>query len=143
MHLVWKGMPWGRGRARLGMANLHHCVFIPLLRGCLWTVAEWALDLYLRKYILHDWSDDECLTILRNCRRAAKPSAGLAVAEQLREPGTGSPFTPLMDLNMLVMLTGREHTLGEYRDLFSNAGLGQISITRTNLPMMILTADAV
>ena len=100
-------------------------------------------DLYLLKYILHDWGDAECLTILRNCRRAAKPGARLAVVEQLLEPGTGSPFTPLMDLNMLVMLTGRERTLEEYQGLFSDSGFGQISITRTRSPMMILTAEAV
>jgi O-methyltransferase domain len=100
-------------------------------------------DLYLLKYILHDWGDAGCLTILRNCRRAAKPGARLAVVEQLLEPGTGSPFTPLMDLNMLVMLTGRERTLEEYQRLFSDSGFGQISITRTRSPMMILTAEAV
>ena len=73
----------------------------------------------------------------------AKPGARLAVVEQLLEPGTGSPFTPLMDLNMLVMLTGRERTLEEYQGLFSDSGFGQISITRTRSPMMILTAEAV
>jgi hypothetical protein len=100
-------------------------------------------DLYLLKYILHDWGDEECLTILRNCRRAAKPGARLAVVEQVLEPGTGSPYTPLMDLNMLVMVTGRERTLAEYQKLFSESGFGQISMTRTESPMMILTADAV
>jgi hypothetical protein len=100
-------------------------------------------DLYLLKYILHDWSDAECLTILRNCREAAKPGARIAVVEQLLEPETGSPFTSLMDLNMHVMLTGCERTLDEYQSLFSGAGFGQTSITRTNSPMMILAADAV
>ena len=100
-------------------------------------------DLYLLKYILHDWSDEECLTILRNCREAAKPAARIAVVEQLLEPETGSPFTPLMDLNMLVMLSGRERTLDEYQNLFSSAGFGQISITRTHSPMTILAADAI
>ncbi|WP_456664509.1 methyltransferase [Bradyrhizobium sp. LB13.1] len=100
-------------------------------------------DLYLLKYILHDWGDEECLTILRNCRRAAKAGARLAVVEQLLEPGTRSLFTPLMDLNMLVMVTGRERTLEEYQRLLSESGFGQISITRTDSPMMVLTAEAV
>ncbi|WP_424628655.1 methyltransferase [Bradyrhizobium sp. SYSU BS000235] len=100
-------------------------------------------DLYLLKYILHDWGDEECLTILRNCRRAAKPGARLAVVEQVLEPGTGSPLTPLMDINMLIMQTGRERTLEEYQKLFSECGFGQISMTRTESPLMILTADAV
>ena len=102
-----------------------------------------AGDLYLLKWILHNWSDDDCLTILRNCRRAALPGARLVVVEQLLEPEASSPFTPLMDLNMLVMLTGRERTLPEYQKLFSEAGFGSIEVTRTNSPMMLLTADAV
>jgi hypothetical protein len=35
------------------------------------------------------------------------------------DPGPAS----IMDLNMMVMLTGRERTVGEYRGLFSAAGL--------------------
>jgi hypothetical protein len=27
-------------------------------------------DLYVMSQILHDWSDDECLVILRNCKEA-------------------------------------------------------------------------
>jgi hypothetical protein len=102
-----------------------------------------AGDLYLLKWILHDWSDEDCLTILRNCRRAALPGARLVVVEQLLEPEASSPFAPLMDLNMLVMLTGRERTLPEYQKLFSEASFGSIEVTRTNSPMMLLTADAV
>jgi hypothetical protein len=36
-------------------------------------------DLYLLKYILHDWDDEACVRILRNCRRAARPNAQLYV----------------------------------------------------------------
>jgi hypothetical protein len=31
-----------------------------------------AADLYLLKHILHDWKDDECVSILRNCRGASR-----------------------------------------------------------------------
>ena len=102
-----------------------------------------AGDLYLLKFILHDWSDEECLTILRNCRRAALPGARLAVLEHLLQPEGGSPFASLMDLNMLVNLPGRERTLPEYHKLLSEAGFGSIEVTPTNSPVMLLTADAV
>ena len=83
------------------------------------------------------------MAILRNCRRAAKPGARLSVVEQLLEPELDLLFTPLMDPNMLVMLTGRERTLEEYQRLFSDTGFGHIAITSTDSPMMILTAGAV
>lgn len=48
-----------------------------------------AADLYLMRTILHDWADAECLAILRQCRRAAKPGARLAVIEIVTEDGPG------------------------------------------------------
>ena len=32
-----------------------------------------AGDLYLLRFILHDWSDEDCIRILKNCRRAMLP----------------------------------------------------------------------
>jgi hypothetical protein len=97
-------------------------------------------DLYLLKYILHDWDDESCVRILRNCRHAARPNARIAVIEQLLD---ANAFTPLMDLNMMVMLTGRERTLDEYGALLAEAGFGKATVTRTNTLMVILTATAV
>jgi hypothetical protein len=97
-------------------------------------------DLYLLKYILHDWDDESCLTILRNCRRAARPNSQIVVIEQLLD---ANGFTPLMDLNMMVMLTGRERTEDEYGALLADAGFGKATVTRTNTLMVILTATPV
>ena len=38
-----------------------------------------AADLYLLKTVLHDWPDEQCLTILRNCRRSATTGARAVV----------------------------------------------------------------
>jgi hypothetical protein len=97
-------------------------------------------DLYLLKYILHDWDDESCVRILGKCRRAARPNAQIAVIEQLLD---ANAFTPLMDLNMMVMLTGRERTLDEYGALLADAGFGKVTVTRTNTLMVILTATPV
>ena len=52
-------------------------------------------DAYLIKHVIHDWNDEQATAILRNCRRAMKPSARLLIAEgvypahidsSLREP---------------------------------------------------------
>jgi hypothetical protein len=97
-------------------------------------------DLYLLKYILHDWDGESCLRIRRNCRRAARPNAQIVVIEQLLD---ANAFTPFMDLNMMVMLTGRERTLDEYDALLSDAGFGNATVTHTNTLTVILTATAV
>ena len=42
-----------------------------------------SADLYLLKMILHDWDDDACRTILRNCRASARPGARALLVEQV------------------------------------------------------------
>jgi hypothetical protein len=98
-------------------------------------------DLYLLKYILHDWDDASCARILRNCQRATRPSGRVVIVEMLLD-ARDNTFAPLMDLNMMVMLPGRERTLDEYRDLLARAGFGEVTVTPTNTPMVIITATA-
>jgi hypothetical protein len=80
-------------------------------------------DFYLLKWILHDWDDAACVRILANCRRAMRPGGRVVVVE-LRLGGAGDPGpAALMDLNMMVMLTGRERTMAEYDALLAAAEL--------------------
>lgn len=79
-------------------------------------------DAYTLKWILHDWNDEQCVTILKNCRRAMSPTSKLLVIEAVL-PGRNEPsLNKFMDLNMLVMTGGCERTESEYRDLFQAAG---------------------
>jgi hypothetical protein len=80
-------------------------------------------DLYILKSIVHDWDDAHSTTILRNVQRAAKPGARVLIIEMvLPERVSPSPVF-LMDLNMLVMLDGRERTQKEFEALLASAGL--------------------
>jgi hypothetical protein len=80
-------------------------------------------DLYLLKHILHDWDDEQAVCILKNCRRAMRTGGRVVVIEmilgEIGEPG----WAPVSDLNMMVLLTGRERTLAEYGSLLMEAGL--------------------
>jgi len=53
--------------------------------------------------VIHDWDDDEAVTILEQCQK------------QMRA------FGALLDLNMLVMTGGRERTAREFRGLLDAA----------------------
>ena len=46
---------------------------------------------------------------------------------EMNEPGSA----PLMDLNMMVMLTGRERSVSQYRELFAASGLRLAKVTPT------------
>ena len=77
-------------------------------------------DAYILKRIIHDWSDLEAITILRNCREAMGIHGKILLVEQIVQDGEKSPASDLM---MLVLVTGRERTENEFRALFAAAGL--------------------
>lgn len=97
-------------------------------------------DLYLLKWILHARDDDQCVLILQNCRKAIAKGGRVAILEFVLENIGEAGFAPLMDLNMLVLMTGRERTLAEYQALLSKAGFGDVAIMRTESAVSVITA---
>jgi hypothetical protein len=79
-------------------------------------------DLYVLKSILHDWPDDKCAEILRSVHRAAPAGSRLLVVETILPDEPQPSPVAFMDLNMLVMLGGRERTAGEFASMLRNAG---------------------
>ena len=92
-------------------------------------------DVYLLSHVIHDWTEDQCLTILRNCRQTMGPGSRLLIVEMVLAPGDAPHPGKLLDLAMLVMPGGQERTEGEYAALLRKAGL--------NLTRVIPTASAV
>jgi len=86
-------------------------------------------DLYVLKYILHDWDDDTCVRILRNCRASLAGGGRIVVIDHLVGPVGHPGLAPLMDMNMLDMTGGRERELGEFDALFDAAGLRRIKVS--------------
>ena len=93
-------------------------------------------DLYLLRFILHDWDDADAIQILEKCRRAMKPDARLVVIEAFfAEPGEQIPANmidtqvPLFDLHLMLAVNGKERSLAEYSTLFDKVGLRTIKIT--------------
>ncbi len=105
-----------------------------------------AADLYLLKWILHDWNDSDCIEILSNCRRSMRPG-GRVIALELQLGEIGDPgLSSLMDLNMLVVLNGRERSSHEYGALFAAAGLRMTRVMPLDAPLgpwSLLESEAV
>jgi SAM-dependent methyltransferase len=86
-------------------------------------------DLYILKSIVHDWDDRQSVKILRNCARALRPNGRVVLVEWIiPEHGKPGPAA-LSDLNMLVLLPGRERTAGQFAELFRASGLRLDRIT--------------
>jgi hypothetical protein len=79
-------------------------------------------DAYMMKMILHDWNDEECRHILANLYRAAPHNGRVFVIEHVIPDPDIPHFAKLLDMHMLVMLTGRERTATEYAELLERAG---------------------
>jgi O-methyltransferase domain len=99
-------------------------------------------DLYVLKYILHDWDDDRCVTILRNIGKGVAPGGRVVVAEHLVAPHDGPDPAKWMDLHMMAMPGGRERTEAEYATLFARAGFRHGRTIPTACGMWLLEAVA-
>jgi SAM-dependent methyltransferase len=99
-------------------------------------------DTYILKRVLFDWTDEEAVKILTNCRRAMKSDARLLIIEPLiGKPNEQSP-AHLYDMTFLVMLHGRLRTADEYAGLLGQAGFRIERIIATESEVSVLEASA-
>lgn len=99
-----------------------------------------AADYYLLKFILHDWSDESCIKILSNIRRAMKPGARLFVVEMVITERDVPVNAALLDMVMLFSLTGQERELAEYEKLLNAADLRIAKTTALHQPYQLIEA---
>lgn len=99
-------------------------------------------DLYVLKFILHDWSDEDCIRILGNCRQAMAPGGRLLIVEHVIPEESGPHVAKFMDLNMMVMTSGRERTRREFEQLLSSTGLQLKQVAPTSLGFAVLECVA-
>ncbi|KLO13915.1 S-adenosyl-L-methionine-dependent methyltransferase [Schizopora paradoxa] len=106
-------------------------------------------SVFFIKHVLHDWSDDSCLTILRALREAAGPDTKLVVMDKVLPytcldqgegedvPGYTKPKLPepltnvgaatigfpyMSSLVMMMLGNGQERAIGHYVELFKKGG---------------------
>jgi DNA-binding Lrp family transcriptional regulator len=100
-------------------------------------------DVIVLGHILHDWSDNNCLKILRNCS-AALPSRGvLLISETVLNPDfSNSTFGLMKDLTMMVACESgaRERTEAEYRSLLGETGFEFAETIRLDAPRDLIVA---
>ena len=102
-----------------------------------------AGDLYLLKFILHDWDDESCVKILSRCREAMVPGGRIAIIDFLIGDRDDPGVMALMDLNMLAVAVGKERALAEFDALLAKAGLRRIAGQISDSPQSIIEAVAV
>ncbi|AEO59636.1 hypothetical protein MYCTH_2066662 [Thermothelomyces thermophilus ATCC 42464] len=98
-------------------------------------------DVYWLRYIIHDWSDDYCVDILRAIRAAMGPRSRILICDQVMNttggcaelPSAPAPlpanygyytrYSHTRDLTVMSLINGIERKPTEFRDLVERAGL--------------------
>jgi hypothetical protein len=97
-------------------------------------------DAYILSHIIHDWNEDQCLSILGNVRRAMKPDGKLLIVEFVLPEDDSPHFGKIADIIMLVVPGGQERTPKEYDELLSKAGFRMTRVVPTDTPVSIIEA---
>jgi hypothetical protein len=86
--------------------------------------------------VLHDWNDEECLKILKKCKEAirSKGKEGKvividAVVGNENEDKETYEAQVFYDLEMMVLVNGKERNEKEWSKLFFSAGFSNYKIT--------------
>jgi SAM-dependent methyltransferase len=81
-------------------------------------------DVHVLTAVLHDWSDDDAVHILRNCAAALAPGGRIVVVDNELKPGARNSFAQSTDALMLAFTPGgRERSAEEFGAIWRRAGV--------------------
>jgi len=100
-------------------------------------------DGYVLAHVLHDWSDNQSIAILRKCRAAIPAHGRLLIVEAVLPEGDTPHHGKLMDLLMLTVTGGVERSAAQFADLLRQSGFRLIRIHPTATHQSVVEAVAV
>ena len=95
-------------------------------------------DSYLMRHIIHDWSDEQSIQILKNCRAVMPQHGRVLIVEPVVPAGNDPSPAKDQDIAMLIYPGGMERTEEEYRELFAAAGFELTGVTPTSSPVSVI-----
>jgi hypothetical protein len=97
-------------------------------------------DLYLVKQILHNWSDGECIEILKSVREAINPDGRLVIIDRLLPETIAADPAFAFDILMMLWSTGQERKVSQVQGLLELARFKLDRVTRNHGRMSIVEA---
>jgi hypothetical protein len=82
-------------------------------------------DAYVLKFVLHNWDDASCARLLKNVTARLERGGRIICIDNVLPPLGDTSNVPgkLQDLNMMLLMQGRERTRAEWEGLYRDAGL--------------------
>jgi O-methyltransferase domain len=97
-------------------------------------------DAYVLSHVIHDWNEEQCLTILGHCRSAISPGGRLLLVEMVLPDGDTPHPGKMLDMTMLLVPGGEERTAAQYGVLLDKAGFRLTRVVPTASLVSIVEA---
>ncbi|KAK6121513.1 hypothetical protein DH2020_044743 [Rehmannia glutinosa] len=102
-------------------------------------------DIAFLMWVLHDWSDDECIDILRKCREAIPKDTGkVIIAEAVIKEGEDDKYNDVRLALDMVMLAhtekGKERTIQEWEYVVNSAGFSRYTVKHIHAIISVIEA---
>jgi ubiquinone/menaquinone biosynthesis C-methylase UbiE len=126
------------GRARdalkaLGLEN--RC---SVVEGNFFESVPRGADAYLMRHVIHDWTDEQSVQILSNCRKVIPPHGKVLLVEFSVPGANQASLGKDADMIMLAFPGGCERTEEEYRALFERSGFRLAKVTPTKSAVCVI-----
>jgi acetylserotonin N-methyltransferase len=109
---------------------------IDVIAGDFFTDELPEADLFALGRIVHDWSEDKVIALLKRVFDRLPTGGALLIAEKmLDDDGHGPLWAQMQSLNMLVCTEGKERTVAEYEALLKHVGFAEVRGARTPSPL--------
>jgi hypothetical protein len=96
-------------------------------------------DTYMLKSIIHNLSDDRCVTILKDIKSVLPKNGKILIIEPIIENNNNYSFAKLYDIQMLVGRNGgKERTKDEFIELINKSKLKLSKIVNTAAPFSVI-----
>ena len=129
-------------RTRARLADTPEGARMEVASGSFFDSVPPAGDTFLLKHILHDWSDDHCVRILRNIRQAIPTEGRLLIIESVIQPGNDPHLGKILDLEMIALTEGGcERTEAEFAALLDATGFRLARVVPTEAPTSVVEAS--
>jgi O-methyltransferase domain len=126
------------GRARSGIGALGLEQRCSVVEGSFFEAIPAGADAYLLRHIIHDWTDEQSIQILRNCRKVI-PAHGRVLLVEFTVPAANqASLGKDVDMMMLAFPGGMERTDAEYAALFAQSGFRLTTVTPTKSAVSVV-----
>jgi len=126
----------GRAKENLKAAGLAgRC---SVMEGSFFESVPPGADAYLFRHIIHDWTDEQCIQILGNCRKVIPAHGKLLIADSVVPAGNAPALAKDMDITMITFPGGQERTEVQFRSLLKVSGFELKSITPTTTMISVV-----